>query len=506
MAKAPLFDRVLSRLGLARRRSSQRTYSGAQVSRLTQDWFASTQSADMEIKADLRRLRGASRSLVRDNAYARRYVGLVAENVVGPYGIKLQANVGTTRNTPAAAFNEALESAWCCWGKARNASYDTRTSWTAMQQQILRTMPQDGEVFVRRIKGADNEFGYALQVIDADLVDHDYNVPAAKSLTGNSIIMGVELEARTRRPLAYWMWTEHPNDFLTQKATRVRIPADEMLHLFVQERPGQTRGVPWFAPVLFDQKMMGAYQEAEITAARVGASNVATITTKAEEMIGDANDVASAVPVELEPASVWRLNPGEELSNTNFAHPSTAFGPFMKEIKRSIATGLGVSYTALTGDLESVNYSSIRAGLLQERDVWRTLQEWITESLHEIVFPEWLAYASLMGKINPQQASAVDCETEIRWLPRGWAWIDPLKDMEAAAMAIREGFTTRTAVCAERGDDFAENVELLQQEKQMADDAGLVFGLGAMPTPSAALADPSQTAPARALRLARAQE
>lgn len=506
--RAPLLDRLLSRVGLARTSTaSARGYAGAAVTRLTQDWYASTQSADQEIKGDLRRLRAASRALVRDNAYARRYVGMVAENVVGPYGIKLQAKAGSTRRELNEGLNEKIERAWRLWGLPEHASLDGRLSWTGVQQLIARTLPQDGEVFLRLRAGADNPFGFAVEVLDADLVDHEFTVAPEKNPagTGNGVVMGVEV-TRYGRAVAYWTWTVHPSEFgpLGASRERVRIPASEMLHLYLVERPGQTRGVPWFAPILFDQKMMAAYQEAEITAARIGASNVAAIQLDPDKMVGAPEEPAAgaySVERELEPASVWRLNPGESLVSTNFDHPSTAFAPFVKAILRSIATGLGVSYTSLTGDLEAVNYSSIRAGLLQERDAWRSLQEWITDHCHRRVFAAWLPFAALGGFVPARESQTLDAES-VRWLPRGWAWVDPLKDMEAAAMAVREGFTTRSAVCAEQGDDFRDHLAALAEEQAAADAAGVTLG-EPEPVPGGGASAESSAPPARALRLAR---
>jgi lambda family phage portal protein len=482
---------------------------------MTLDWMRQILSADQEIKQDLPRLRGAARSLVRDNAYAERYLALLEENVVGAYGIRLQSTIQTTRDDPHTALNKKVEAAWKRWARARTASIDGRLSWVDIQKLVVRTVAQDGEVFVRFWRGmapSENPFGFALELLDPDLVDHTLTVFGEKSPTGNDIVMGIELAPKTRRPIAYWMWTEHPSEFgaTSIEKKRVRVPAEEVRHLYRVRRVAQTRGVTHFAPVMLDMKMAGAYQEAEITAARIGASNMAAVIPAPnddgdEDLAAAAND--GRIPMEVEPGRFLRLNPGDQLQATSFDHPNSGFGTFIKNIWRSVAAGLGVSYTSLANDLEAVNYSSGRIGLLQERDNYRSWQEWLIEQFCRPVFEAWLPMASLYEHLPARDMDAEDA----RFMPRGWPTVDPLKDMQAAALAVREGFDTRTAICAETGGDFAENVAQLAAEQDLAKAAGVTLGEADLtptapqknPTPDDEAGDSSNDQPARRLQLAR---
>jgi capsid protein len=81
-------------------------------------------------------------------------------------------------------------------------------------------------------------------------------------------------------------------------------------------------------------------------------------------------------------------------------------------------------------------------------------------------------------------------------MPRGWAWVDPLKDIQASVMAINNGLDTRTDVNAENGREFEEIVTTLAAEKALAAKLGLDF-TAEKPTPAAsgqadAPADPGQ--------------
>ncbi len=467
--------RLEMNVGRAERHEAEmrrRDYAAAQYSRLTQDFITTLLSADQSLKSDLRRLRGASRSLVRDNSFATRFGNMLAENVIGHQGIQLQALIGNTRGGMNKKASEQLEDAWLEWGFPENASADGRLSWVQLQELAMMTVAPDGEYCYRILRGYPNAFNFALEPLDVDLLDESY-IGTSKS---NEVRMGVEVNA-WNKPVAYWMWTRHPSDMSGErKRERVRIDAADIIHEFATLRPGQTRGVPWFTPVLIDQKMLQAYQEAEVTAARWGASNMAAVMYDAEKAggsMGSAAPGAGAIPMEVEPGRLLRLGPGETLGSTDFNHPNTAFPAFSKAIQRSIATGLNVAYTSMSGDLEAVNYSSIRAGLIGERDFYRRMQAWTASRLCRRVFREWVLMAALSGKIPGAAVASALAPGATKWRPRGWQWVDPRNDIEAAHLEIGLGVNSRTNVMGERGRDYEEIIESLKHEQEIADAAGV---------------------------------
>ena len=74
-----------------KRKSNKRSfYSGAGTNRLLSNFIQTSKSADTEIKQSLRVLRNRSRDLARNNAYARRFINVYTDNVIGPKGVHLQ--------------------------------------------------------------------------------------------------------------------------------------------------------------------------------------------------------------------------------------------------------------------------------------------------------------------------------------------------------------------------------------------------------------------------------
>lgn len=451
-------------------------FSGATSSRLYQDWvFAGLQSADQELKGDLSTLRRRAREMVRNNEYAARFVDLVAENVIGPHGIRLQSRIKKGDGELKTNTNSTIEDAWREWGEPETASVDGRLSWTDIENLAVQSLAQDGEALIRMVPAFANRFGFAVQVLDPDQLDHEYS--RAPSAGVNEIRMGVEID-EWGRPVAYHLWSAHPSEHL--RRTRVSVPAAEIIHLFITRRPGQTRGVSWFAPVLLSSKMLQGYQEAELVAARTAAAKMGFFKQDADA-VGDPNapGAGNDIVLEAEPGTFATLPPGMSFESWNPDHPNAGFKDFSKSILRGIATGLKVSYNSLANDLESVNYSSIRAGLLSERDVWKRLQRWVVVHMHRRVYSEWLRWALTSGALQLGTFDPTRFRRAVEWQPRGWQWVDPLKDVQASALAVASGLDSRKRLAAEQGRDFEEILEDLDHENQLAEEYGVVLATGA---------------------------
>ena len=163
---------------------------------------------------------------------------------------------------------------------------------------------------------------------------------------------------------------------------------------------------------------------------------------------------------------------------------ASATAAFVNAIHRSIAAGLNVSYAALSADLSQANYSSARVGLLSERDNWRILQTWLARHFHQRVFAAWLPHALASGQLKVESALAKKYEQGVAWKARGWEWIDPLKDTEAAVLAIQHGLESRTSVLSETGDELEDVFEDLANENALAKQNGLTLS-EQPPTPKA---------------------
>lgn len=453
-------------------KKARRSYEAASTGRLFSSWITGTKSADSDIRYNLTTLRARSRDLALNNDYARKFLKMCVSNVVGAHGIKLQVRSRDANGALDQYANTLIETAFYGWAR-EGVTTDGRLTWVDAQRLFIETVARDGEAFVYLVntRKQDNAYGLQLQFIDPDLIDIEKNEVAPN---GNEIRMGVEIDSYGR-PVAYWMLTQHPSDYQYAKdrgGRHRRIPAEDMLHCFVVERAGQTRGVPWMSTAMTRLKMLGGYEEAELVAARVSASKMGFFTSSdGEGYTGDG--VQNGVTVtDVSPGQFEQLPAGVDFKAFDPQHPSTAFSDFEKAMLRGIASGLNVSYTSLSNDLESVNYSSIRQGLLDERDHWRVTQWWMVAQFCERVYARWIERALGAGVVNLPDSKLWKWKQTI-WVPRGWQWVDPEKETNAQVAAIQAGLMTLTQALSERGLDIEDVVAERANEAELLAAAGL---------------------------------
>lgn len=447
-------------------------FKGAELSRLTQDWVTSPLSADDELRSDIRRLRSRSRELARNSPIIRQYLTSLTVNVIGPTGFTHQADVRSMTGRQMALVNDQMEEAWEAW--CESVTLDGRLNITRLQHQLLAAVARDGEVFVRvwRVRKSVNAHAIALEAIDADQLDE--RLVVAKTGADNEIRMGVEIDDYGR-PVAYHMW-DRPESFVAHPVPRkrVRVPASEVIHLYDPERVNQTRGVPWTAAVMMPLRMLEGYVEAELVAARTAAAKMGFFVRKEGLQAGSVNaDENGIITTEANPGSFDFAPDGYELQQWNPDHPNAVFPEFVKGAMRQIATGLRMSYNALANDLEGVNYSSMRSGMLIERDVYKVLQEWWRCAFLEPVYRAWCEQAIMSGALRVDAAIPFPNITKAKFIGRGWPWVDPLKDAQAGELAIANGLTSRTRLLATQGLDLETVLRELAEEQEMAESMGV---------------------------------
>jgi len=459
-------------------KKGRRMYAGAQTSRLTSNWIAGNSSADAEIKGSLKQLRQRARQIGRDNPYGRQAIRSIVSNVVGPVGFKIQSQIKQQRGKKLdQKLNDVVETRWKRWGRADSCDVAGRLSWVEMQKLIVNSLVVDGEVFIRIIR---KPFGrssipFSLQVMEADLLDTDYT---GKSSNGNIYRMGIEVDD-FNRPVNYCFLTKHPGDTLfparTGEKRHLIIPADEIIHLFQQERPSQSRGVPAMASCLKALHHLDGYQEAVTIRSRAASSLMGFIQNSDGELQADEVYEEERV-TQFEPGTFKYLNPNETVNIPDFDSPNGEFPEFMAAMLRSVAAGCGVSYESVSRDFSKTNYSSSRLSLLEDRSQYRSIQNYLIDNFHTRVFEAWLEMAVLSGNLNlPNYESDPDRYRSVRFIARGWSFIDPQKEIAAAKEAVKAGFKTQAQVIAEQGGDIEELLPARADEVLKAKQLNLVF-------------------------------
>jgi len=283
------------------------------------------------------------------------------------------------------------------------------------------------------------------------------------------------------RPVAYHVLTRHPGDSyevsIKAAATRrERIPADEIIHLYDPKRVSQSRGVPWLYCIMRRLKMLGVYEENELVAAGVAASKMGFFKSEdGEGYTGEGKDAQGNIISSADPGTFEQLPAGVDFVAWDPQHPSTAFGAFLKAMLRGAASGGNVSYPTLANDGEGVNFSTLRHFALEEREHWKKMQTWVIEHLCDEVYESWLLMGLTTQKI-PLPVNKFEKFNAPIWRPRGWRWVDPLKEMKAYTEAVNAGFISAQDVASELGMDIEDVYAQLAHEAKLREKYGVKIG------------------------------
>lgn len=459
--KLPFFSRK-------KKVSGKRYYEAASVGRLLSGMFGSSASADSTIKPSLAKLRDRARDLERNNEYAARALDLCDNGVVGERGFNVQVKAVNLDGRLDNGGNEIVEQAWKDW--SRTCTTDGQTTFRDFCSLAVRAVKRDGEFFCQIVKNRAYKHGLALHPIEADRIDIDKNELMPN---GRRVRMGVELD-EFDRPIAYWLLNYHPGDydFMMNKPEKkyTRVPAENMIHVFKKLRAGQTRGTTSFAPAIFAMKMLDGYREAEITAARAAAAKFAVLSSPDAEGLVDQYD-GDVPEVNYDSGTVQVLPPGYKMDLLDPTHPTSAFADFNKAVLRGIASGLGLSYESLSNDLEGTSYSSIRQGALLERDNFKRDQQFFIDHLIDRVFRMWMEWTMSTGEYGITNFNKFS--RDIQWRGRGFSWVDPKKEIEAAVIGLNNGILSMQDVANNYGRDVEETFAQIQRDKQAAQEYGI---------------------------------
>ncbi len=444
-------------------------YEAAASTRRTTGWSPSTGDINTLVFRNADTLRSRSRDMVRRNPWATNALDAFVGNAIGA-GIKPQSQ------HPEESVREQIQALWLRWTDEADAA--GLTDFYGLQAVACRSVMEAGECFIRlrpRLPKDGLSVPLQLQVLEAE---HLPTSETRRLQSGNYIRAGIEFNGIGKR-VAYHLYREHPNDALNPMASMelVRVPADSVLHLFRPIRPGQLRGQPWLTQVLVKLYELDQYDDAELVRKKTAAMFAGFVTKNAPEdpiLNEGAVDADGNALAGLEPGTMQVLLPGEDVKFSTPADVGATYETFMRIQLRSIAAGMGITYEQLTGDLTGVNYSSIRAGLLEFRRRCEQFQhQVIVFQMCRPIWRRWVDAAILAGALPAAGDRAA--YYDVKWIPPGFAWVDPLKDIKAQVMAVRAGFKSRAEVVSEQGYDAQEIDREIAADNERADTLGLVY-------------------------------
>lgn len=456
-----------------------RNFDAAKGSRYTADWVTGTGPADQAIRQDAKSLRDRARDSERNDGYIEGALMALESNIIGEHGIRMKslARKADARSkkglseSPDDRARAKIEEAWADFSRRGNFDVTRQHCRASYERLVLRSVARDGGFLTRTVDGFHkNDFRFAAQGIEIDALD-----PHHRNDT-NRVFMGVEFD-EWDEPIAYHLRKTDPKSGRYTRET-FRVPAENMTHTFLARRIGQSQGYSWLANALLRLRHLAKFEEAEVIAARISANKLGFFKQTGEsQYTGDEDDEGKAV-MPSAPGTFETLPHGVEAQMIDPAHPNSAMPDFRKAILRGVSPGIYVNYNTWAQDLEGVSYSSIRQGVLSERDIYKILHSWFIDTFEVPLFERWLRMALLVGKIEGYTLLDYDRLSHVEFSGRTWTWVDPVGDIEAIEREIALCLNSRSRAAKDRGLSFDKVVEENSDDNAKLEAAELPTTIG----------------------------
>ncbi len=427
-----------------------------------QPWRAPRGGPNEEIGRAALTVAARARDAVRNNPYAARIVDIWVANAIGT-GITTRWPHGTPQSV-----------VWAGWSDGMACDAERTQSWAGLQALAFRGMVESGEALIRfrQVRPSrDNPVGLEMLVMEGDRLDWSRT---GKTQDGNRIVQGIEVNT-VGAPVAYWLLP--PDEMAAFGGLRTlaaeRVPAQDIIHLFRRRRPGQMRDVSWLAPVLWPLRDLGHYEAALIRKAEIEACLTAIVTDDTDDAV---TAPASHLLKDARGQGVEAFEPGMILyrsatgGSVDIVNPSGggSHQGFAKRTLEAASVGGGLTYDQVSGDLSEANYSSLRAGKIEFRQLLAQIQyTMLVPQLAQRVarrFHDAGVLAGLWPEVMPKTEH----------VPPAPEMIDPLKDGLALIALVRAGFKPPQDAAGELGYDWATLISMLKSADVDRDREGLI--------------------------------
>lgn len=424
-----------------------RKFEAASNTKRTKNWNAKNTGANLEIGESLESLRARSRQLHRDSGIARRITDVLATSGVGT-GVIVQAS--------DEKFDEYLRS----FTDTTEIDFNRKLDFYAIQMLVANTFYESGECLIKKIIEPKSKFGVSFQVLEGDFLDHSMNF---EEKDGSYVIQGVK-HNKDGKIVGYYIFNEHPGETFSLKNKSKLYSSEEIMHVFEAKRPGQVRGFPHIAPVMVNIKDVSDTINAELMRRKISTCFAGyIIRPDSVEIDEDAEEMYSR----MAPGTLTELEPGYDIK---FSSPPAApeFSAFLKDQIRIIATGAGVTYESLSGDLSGTNFSSAKIGRLEFDVKTKHFQENIL--INQVC--KFMIESFLQVSIVKRMANE---NTSITYTAPVRPLIDPIQENNALKYEIRNGFISWEEAVRSRGRDPKRVLEQLKKNLDQFKEMGIVL-------------------------------
>jgi lambda family phage portal protein len=389
-------------------------------------------------------MRNESRHVIRNNPTARHISDHLVVNVIGD-GIRPMTQYPDLYGLQALAFRSMLEGG------------DSFTRLRARKPEDVDTVPLQ------------------LQVLESE------HVPSTKSTiyNGNPVVGGIERDL-IDRVAAYWMYRVHPTDRVGitggSDLMEVRVPGEDVIHLFHERRPGQARGEPWLVTGLPILRDVDDISDAVRMQQKVATLFAGFYRKPAADngLPPNAKGSGDVVFQDVEPGTFAELPPGYDITLADPPDVGSNYETFMRTNLSAIGAAVNSIYEQVTGNWEGM--SSDRAYRAAMLEFSRFVSSW---QWHLMVFqwcrPVWRRFVStaiMSGAWTPPQGAKPIDIYRAKWAMPARGYIHPVQEVTAYVEAIKAGFMTREQAAQQLGMSVMEVDHQMAIDKASADQRG----------------------------------
>jgi len=409
-------------------------------------------------------------------------------NMVLPSPIRVEPDIRPLGSEPGRSATlqsnqvERLYHAWSAGPCDFSGWASHRMTLHAMLKMAFRSMLSDGEVFIvfrNRLAAP------GLPSLQIELIERDRLGLYSATQAGASVLIGIDAQRpgivydKANRPIAYEFARSSSPSGMGDMET---IPAEDVIHLMMPDRPGMDVGALALAAVLIPagniNECISSELEIKALMSRVAGIYQGDMSALSQNMMGMGGDPGSPYrQVDIQSATIWELPEGE-FKQIDYNRPGAGFDDFVSTCLRFMAVGLGIPYSVLSGDYRGASWSSERA---EWQKAIPNIKDWLDLLAYGAAVPIYQRFvraATLEGMITITPAIGADSMLAHRVHLPGMQYIDPLKEIQAERLAIDSGFLSPQDVCAIHGKDYYATVDAIAEANAYAKSKGVVLNFG----------------------------
>lgn len=470
-------------------------------------WTPAIISPDQQLMGGAKQLADArARDMVQNDGYAMGSVAIHRDSIVGAqYKLNAKPNWRVLGLTEAWAreWQQEVEARFNLVAESPNNYFDASgvNTLTGLVRLAVGGILMTGEVLATAewLRQNGRPFSTAIQMVSPTRLSNPDGMMDTKGLRS-----GIAQDDYGR-PLGYWIKKTFPGaEYGADDWKWIYVPATkpwgrkQVLHIFEQLMPGQSRGVSEMVSVLKQMKMTKNFQEIVLQNAVVNASYAAAIeselptevvysqmgmgqSTFADVLNGYMQSLmeysGASKNIQIDGARIPHLFPGTKLKMQPMGTPGGVGTDYEESLLRNIAASLGLSYEQFSRDYTKTNYSSARASMGETWKYMNSRKKIVADRFASSIYALWLEEEIAAGNISLPPGKTrdwfyeplvKDALTSAEWIGASRGQIDEKKETEAAILRIKNGLSTYEIEIARLGGDWREVFD------QRAEEEGII--------------------------------